>query len=1327
IKEPEYKKGEVIVKLKETASVLNVKSEKELQGISIDKAEVTFEDLAEASIPEPIENINDKYKITKIEKIFKGVGTPREELNDLKEKFSDEIREGTRAINEQEFLKNDLSKYYVLKFTEDVPVKEIVGSLFNKEGIEYAEPNYIAYAQAYIPSDPLFSEQWALNNDTDTDIDAPEVWDVTKGSDEVIIAVIDTGVDYTHSELGGCIGEGCKVIGGHDFYNNDNDPMDDNGHGTHVAGITAAEQDNSFGISGVCPNCRLLALKFLDSEGYGDVADGVESIQYAVENGARVLNNSWGSGGYSQSLSDVIEWANSQVTVVIASAGNSNNGMKLYPASFPLVISVAATDREDHKASYSNYGYTVDVSAPGGDIADNQACRYPSDIAILSTITSGAIWDYWGSLCGVTEDVPIEIAATPEPSPTVSPTPTQDCAAQGGWEHNGYCWFLGAGGESCSSVCSTHGGCASGNWNDDTSCTVMNHFYNQTYDRSCGTCEQQYPYSEDDPFNTAPRFWAPFHRCFYRAPDINPNCNNSASNTSNRRVCACGLIPTSTPTPTAIDTTIPTVEITYPHNGDTVSETITVTADATDDVSVLAVDLMYCNLADSDCTLNGHFIYVGSDSRAPYAIDFDLRDLENGQYILKATVSDYDGNRGEDSILVNVDNSIEPITPTPTPVRPKYIGLSGTSMASPHVAGIAGLILSRYPKVSPYQVEQMIKNGVDGIDSDKYIGRGRVNAFSSLSQNPPQGIAIIESLENRGIISNSQEIVGTAIGGEYTLEYGYGLYPRSWNLVSSGISTEGVLGVLNLPEESPLGLYTIKLTVADNNGALSIDEKRVSLIDYPFGSLPGWPQKMTTLIRGYSSPAVDDIDGDGNNDVVITGSGIDFFACSDRACLEPHVFAWDYRGVTLPGWPKYEELWMPPMNGFYFPNDGNYTSPVLIDLDGNGTKEVIVGSMDGNVCVWNHDGTNFNSNWPIQTGYSIGGYWRRSPLVIDMDNNGDYEIFTINNDGKNIYAWNYDGTSYLPEKNGIFYTAPISEWGVPTEYEEGEVSLRGLSAVDVNNDGYMEILFAFDCPTYACQPDGKAGIIVVDHNGEVVWSTSDIRLEDTPENIAIGDLDHDGNAEIVYNTAINRNINVLKSDGSPYGYNWPYNPGVYEDHYIIPRNVSIADVSGDGYLEILSPTGMGKLLILDFRGNLINSIEIPDAATVSFPRYSEVVVTDIDGDKDKEIILAYAERAVSDLAVYAWHHDGTMVNGWPLVVPGDEDNIPEYGTISTPTVTDLDKDGKTDLVVASQNGYVFAFKTDGDYDPDTIQWGRYKHSDHSAKEPHHLKYQIFPQ
>ena len=269
---------------------------------------------------------------------------------------------------------------------------------------EYVQPNYVITldthqggieANAIIPDDPSFSGLWGLNNEgqtggtVDADIDAPEAWDITTGTD-ILIGVIDTGVDYTHPDLvanmwvnpGEIAGNGVDDDGngyvddvyGYDFVNDDGDPFDDHFHGTHVAGTIAADGNNGIGIAGVSWSAKIMAIKFLNSNGSGSTFDAIQSIEYATLMGAQITNNSWGGGGFSQALSDAIEAAGDAGSLFVAAAGNDAQNLEIspsYPASYNLdnIISVASTDHNDQLSSFSNFGpVSVDLAAPGSSI-----------------------------------------------------------------------------------------------------------------------------------------------------------------------------------------------------------------------------------------------------------------------------------------------------------------------------------------------------------------------------------------------------------------------------------------------------------------------------------------------------------------------------------------------------------------------------------------------------------------------------------------------------------------------------------------------------------------------------------------------------------------------------------------------------------------------------------------------------------------------------------------------------------------------------------------------------------------------------------------------
>ncbi len=306
--------------------------------------------------------------------------------------------------------------------------------------VEYAQPNYeirldepvqmptrqdLVHREPALnqPNDPLFSEQWALNNlgqnggKQRADIDALKAWLKTHGSEEVVVAVLDSGVDYTHPDLISnmwtrpdnvpqYVDDELGPFNDEHGYNgtdNASDPMDENGHGTHCAGIIGAEGDNNLGIAGVNWNVRIMPLKFLGRGGFGTTKDAIEAINYAVDRkqkgvNIRVINASWGSTMRSKALEDAIRAAGEQGILFVAAAGNAstdNDRRPHYPSNYdlPNVISVAATDRNDMLTSFSNYGAkTVHIAAPGKDIPStwlNDQFREASGTSMAAPQVSG--------------------------------------------------------------------------------------------------------------------------------------------------------------------------------------------------------------------------------------------------------------------------------------------------------------------------------------------------------------------------------------------------------------------------------------------------------------------------------------------------------------------------------------------------------------------------------------------------------------------------------------------------------------------------------------------------------------------------------------------------------------------------------------------------------------------------------------------------------------------------------------------------------------------------------------------------------------------------
>jgi serine protease len=219
--------------------------------------------------------------------------------------------------------------------------------------VESIQPNYI-YRTLGAPNDPMYNKQWHLHN-----INVEQAWETNRGAG-ITVAVIDTGVTKTTDMAK------TEFVGGYDFVNNKVEADDDNGHGTHVAGSVAQSTNNSIGVAGVAYEAKIMPLKVLSASGGGTVADISESIKFAADKGANVINMSLGGGGESAVMKEAIDYAHAKGVVIVAAAGNENQSSASYPARYNHVIGVAAFDAKGDKAEFSNFGAGVDIAAPGG-------------------------------------------------------------------------------------------------------------------------------------------------------------------------------------------------------------------------------------------------------------------------------------------------------------------------------------------------------------------------------------------------------------------------------------------------------------------------------------------------------------------------------------------------------------------------------------------------------------------------------------------------------------------------------------------------------------------------------------------------------------------------------------------------------------------------------------------------------------------------------------------------------------------------------------------------------------------------------------------------
>ena len=386
IQMPQYVPGQIIVKYKETVTY----SVRE-----IIRQKMRFKDHV-ANDGSSLDRMHHKYGVKRAQPIFRTEAEEdsiigQKDLNALQRLHENKIRKlekrfGMRKARAPKNYKlPDLSHVYKLDLGADADVLTAVREFQDDPNIEYAHPNFIAHTML-APNDSYYStsgawgqafdDLWGLKN-----IQAEQAWDITQG-DGVVVAVVDTGVDYTHPDIAAnmlqgvnCVNEQGQCIG--------SDPMDDHGHGTHVAGTIAAVGNNSVGIIGVAPNAKIIPVKALDATGSGDFATLANALMYAADSGASVINNSWGcdlcgywADNYPESFPEVaagvpvveeaVQYAYGLGSVVIFAAGNMGVDVNWgSPARVPEAITVSAFDHNDQKAQFSNIGL-VDVAAPGG-------------------------------------------------------------------------------------------------------------------------------------------------------------------------------------------------------------------------------------------------------------------------------------------------------------------------------------------------------------------------------------------------------------------------------------------------------------------------------------------------------------------------------------------------------------------------------------------------------------------------------------------------------------------------------------------------------------------------------------------------------------------------------------------------------------------------------------------------------------------------------------------------------------------------------------------------------------------------------------------------
>jgi subtilisin family serine protease len=302
---------------------------------------------------------------------------PERVIVKLKEPADQTDLEGMEVLANQS---NSKKPIVTLEVPEGQDADTYMKELESRKDVEYAEPDELIKLD-YTPGDPYYSSQWHHPM-----IESNWAWNKTKGSKDIVVAVIDNGVDLYHTEFSG------RLVSPYDTVNESSYTMTRGDHGTHVAGIIGASMDNGAGIAGVAPNTSIMPIDVFYGE-YAYTSDVIEGVYYAVNQGADIINMSLGSYSYNYSFNSAIQYAYQHDVVVIAAAGNDSTSQSHYPSSYPNVISVASTDSYDWKSYFSNYGYDIDIAAPGSSIYSAlpyNSYGYMSGTSMASPVVAGA-------------------------------------------------------------------------------------------------------------------------------------------------------------------------------------------------------------------------------------------------------------------------------------------------------------------------------------------------------------------------------------------------------------------------------------------------------------------------------------------------------------------------------------------------------------------------------------------------------------------------------------------------------------------------------------------------------------------------------------------------------------------------------------------------------------------------------------------------------------------------------------------------------------------------------------------------------------------------